>query len=88
MPNIFTLLNNSDFYRLSDIKQLFDKENSNPNSEFQNVMIKALFGTTHNILTIDDVSIICDGNIITEIAKIIGITPAVLTFMGRNDEPP
>ena len=63
MPNIFTLLNNSDFYRLSDIKQLFDKENSNPNSEFQNVMIKALFGTTHNILTIDDVSIICDGNI-------------------------
>jgi len=34
------------------------------------------------------IRIICDGNIITEIAKIIGITPAVLTFMGRNDEPP
>ena len=63
MPNIITLLNNSDFYTNASIKELFDYENLTKKSQFENVMIKALFGTSHEILTIDDISIICNGHI-------------------------
>ena len=73
MSGIFALLNESS---ISNIREL---SKNYTNYVFENVMIKAVFGTTNDapIITINDIVIICDGRIYNyqKIYQDIGIIP-------------
>ena len=70
MPEMFTLLNNSQKFTAEFVKQQFVKGTRPPNTDhtIENVMIKAIFGgrTVDNVnpfININDVVIVCDGTI-------------------------
>ena len=72
MPEIFTLLNNSNTFPVTFIKEQFEYGASPIKEEgytMENVMIKVLFGGKNNIdkitpiVAVNDIAIVCDGTI-------------------------
>jgi asparagine synthetase B (glutamine-hydrolysing) len=85
MPEIITLLNNSDTFPVNFTKEQFEYGISPLNDEcytMENVMIKVLFGgktlnKINPIVTVNDVAIVCDGTIYNhkELYKELNIEP-------------